>query len=136
MSDTRLIRRIRFRASHHYGHPAADPADNRARFGDQAEPHEHDWCVEVHVVGPVDPDTGWLTNLGALDAALDRITEGWDGGDLNALVPPVAAGEMQPSTEALARWLYRRLEPEVARPARLAEVRVFESPDLGASHPA
>ena len=136
VADTRLIRRVRFRASHHYGHADADAEENRRRFGAQAEPHEHLWTVEVHIVGPVDPDTGWLTDLGALDGALDRLMDGWDGGDLNELVGPVAEGTMQPSTEALAAWLYDRLAPRVVPPASLAEVRVFESPDLGASHPA
>ncbi|MEQ9399577.1 MAG: 6-carboxytetrahydropterin synthase [Longimicrobiales bacterium] len=136
MPDTRLIRRVRFRAAHHYAQPGASPDENRALFGEQADSHQHDWSVEVHVVGPIDPDTGWITNLGRLDAALDRIMDGWDGGDLNERVPPVAEGRMQPSTEALAAWLYQELGARVDEPATLDRVRVFESPDLGASHPA
>lgn len=136
MPDTRLIRRVRFRATHHYGRSDAPADENRRRFGEQSEPHEHEWCVEVHVAGPVDPDTGWLMDLRDLDGTLDRLMRGWDGGDLNALVPPVARGAIQPSTEALAGWLYEELHGRVAKPARLVEVRVFESPDLGACFPA
>ena len=136
MDNARLIRRVHFTAAHRYGAPDAPSSRDRARFGDQAEAHTHRWTVEVHVVGPVDPDTGWLTDLLALDEALDEITRGWDGGDLNALVPEVASGEMQPSTENLSRWLYRALAPRVADPAELDEVRIFESPDLGSAYPA
>ena len=136
LENARLIRRVRFTASHRYGEPDGPTEEDRARFGDQAVSHVHRWTVEIHVVGPVDPDTGWLTDLLALDEAVDDITGSWDGGDLNALVPEVASGALQPSTENLARWLYEELEPRVAGPAVLAEVRVFEGPDLGSAYPA
>jgi 6-pyruvoyltetrahydropterin/6-carboxytetrahydropterin synthase len=137
VEHARLIRRVHFVATHHYGDPGADEGENRRRFGDQVEPHTHRWTVEVQVVGPVDSDTGWLTDLVALDEALDDITGRWDGGgDLNALIPEVASGEMQPSTENLARWLYERLAPRVDPPAVLDQVRFFESDDLGAAYPA
>lgn len=134
MGTTTLIRRVHFVATHHYGRPDADMEENQSRFGDQARPHSHEWTVEVRVTGPVNPDTGWITNLVELDRALDALMEGWDEGDLNERVPPVAAGDIQPSTEELARWLYGELAATVPRPAKLAEVRVFESPDLGAAH--
>ena len=57
-------------------------------------------------------------------------------GDLNALVPEVRAGRVQPSTEALARWLWERLEPRIPGSARLARVRVAEGPELAAESPA
>ncbi len=136
MPDARLIRRVRFRASHRYGWSSPPSREDRRTFGEQVEPHEHDWYVEVHVEGPIDPTTGWVTDLKALDEHLDRLMEGWDGGDLNALAEPVAEGRMQPSTEALAAWLYGELHGHVAAPARLSEVRVFESIELGACFPA
>ena len=143
----RLIRTLRFRATHHYHRPAWTEEENRRVFGAQADPHAHDWRVEVHVAGPVDPQTGWSVDLGALDAALGRITLGWDGGDLNALVPEVAQGVMTPSTENLARWIHLRLDEALgaavggpggasgAGGPRAVEVRVFESDDLGSVWP-
>lgn len=149
----RLIRTLRFRATHHYRRPAWTEVENRRVFGAQADPHPHDWRVEVHVAGLVDPHTGWCVDLGALDAALGGITLGWDGGDLNALIPEVARGLMMPSTENLARWIHARLEEALGagggpgadlggpggasgagRP-RAVEVRVFESDDLGSVWP-
>lgn len=149
----RLIRTHRFRATHHYRRPAWTEEENRRVFGPQADPHAHDWRVEVHVAGPLDPQTGWCVDLGALDAALGRITLGWDGGDLNALIPEVAQGVMTPSTENLARWIHARLDEALValggpgaaldgpggasgdgRP-RAVEVRVFESDDLGSVWP-
>jgi len=135
VNEVRLIRRVRFRATHHYGRPEWTDERNRRVFGAQAIPHAHDWMVEVHVVGEVDPETGWVVDLQALDAALARLTRDWDGGDLNAVVPSVAAGEMTPSTENLARWIFGEIEPRVPSSARLAHVEVFESGDLGARYP-
>ena len=133
--EAKLIRRVRFRATHRYGWTTPPSEDDRARFGDQVEANEHDWYVEVHVAGPIDPRTGWVTNLRALDAHLDRLMDGWDGGDLNERVPPVAEGRIQPSTEELAVWLFGELHALVAPPARVTEVRMFESVELGACFP-
>lgn len=133
--EARLIRSVRFRASHHYRRAEWSGEENRLVFGAQMEPHAHDWRVEVHVAGPVDPSTGWCVDLACLDAALAEATAGWEGGDLNALVPEVARGEMTPSTENLARWLHARLSGRLPGPARLVEVRVFESDELGSAWP-
>jgi 6-pyruvoyltetrahydropterin/6-carboxytetrahydropterin synthase len=134
--EARLIRTVRFRASHHYRRAGWSEEENRRVFGLQAELHVHDWRVEVHVAGPVDPDTGWCVDLGRLDACLADATAGWDKGDLNALVPEVARGEMTPSTENLSRWLHARLAGALPSPARVVEVRVFESDELGSVWPA
>jgi 6-pyruvoyltetrahydropterin/6-carboxytetrahydropterin synthase len=134
--EARLIRTVRLRAVHHYRRAGWSEEENRRVFGAQAEPHEHAWRVEVHVAGSVDPATGWCVELGVLDAHLAAVTAGWDGGDLNALVPEVARGEMTPSTENLARWLHGRLAGALPAPARVLEVRVHESDDLGSAFPA
>ena len=119
MDHVRVIRTVRFRASHHYRRRDWSEAENRRVFGDQADPHEHDWTVEVHVEGPIDPATGW------------------DGGDLNALVSVVTDEGMMPSTEVLARYLHDALSRRMAgSPARVARVRVAESPDLASEYPA
>jgi len=134
--DARVIRIVRFRASHHYRNAAWSDEENLLVFGLQTRPHEHDWTIEAHVVGPIDPDTGWAVDLTALDDALASVTHRWDGGDLNQLVPEDPGGSTLPSTEILARWLFRALAPRVPAPARLERVRVAESPELAAEYPA
>jgi len=136
MTGGRLVRILRFRATHHYRRPDWSDAENQRVFGTQTEPHAHDWLLKVEVAGTVDRATGWVVDLGALDAALAEVTAGWDGGDLNACVPPVADGTLTPSTENLARWVYGELARRLDGAARVVEVRVFESPDLGGAYPA
>jgi 6-pyruvoyltetrahydropterin/6-carboxytetrahydropterin synthase len=136
MTEARLIRRTRFTASHHYRRSDWSEEENRRAFGVQMDPHRHDWMVEVHVAGPADEATGFVVDLEALDALLASAMTGWDGGDLNTVVPEVADGSLQPSTENLACLLYRTLEGRLPAQARVVEVAVFESPDLGARYPA
>lgn len=136
LHETRLIRVVTFRAMHRYERAEWSEEENRRVFGAQVEPHVHDWRVEAHVIGPIDPTTGWAADLAAVDGALAAVVGGWDGGDLNVLVPPVAAGEATPSTENLARWLFEEVRGRVPAPARLVQVRVFESAELGSAYPA
>jgi 6-pyruvoyltetrahydropterin/6-carboxytetrahydropterin synthase len=104
-------------------------------FGPQVEPHEHDWRVEILLAGLIDPTTGWIVDLDAVDEALNGLLAPWDGGDLNVEIPEVSSGEIQPSTENLACWIFTRLSSLLPTGSRLVEVRVFEGPDLGASYP-
>jgi 6-pyruvoyltetrahydropterin/6-carboxytetrahydropterin synthase len=129
----RLIRALSFRASHRYGRPGWSDRRNREVFGEQAEAHEHEWSVEVHVEGPIDPDTGWVTDLRILDEALEALVGSWKGSELNRRIPAMASGGLQPSTENLARWIFFELEPLLPQRTSLVEVRVFEAPGLGAS---
>ncbi|MBT3326847.1 MAG: 6-carboxytetrahydropterin synthase [Gemmatimonadales bacterium] len=136
MSDARFIRRWHFSASHRYGRADWSTERNRSVFGAQMDIHEHDWMLEVHTVGPIDPDTGFSVDLSAVDRIVGDMTEGWDGGDLNVLIPEVASGSLVPTTESLARWAYMHLESRISPPARLVRVALFESPTVGSQYPA
>lgn len=136
MEQARLVRTVRFRARHHYHNPTWTAAENARVFGPQGASHEHDWRVVVHVAGPPHPATGWCCDLARLDAALDGLMAGWDGGDLNRLIADVEAGVRRPSTEELARWIYNHLRGDVPPPATLVGVEVHESDTLGACYPA
>ncbi len=136
MNRARLIRAVSFRASHRYGRPEWDEERNREVFGAQVEPHEHEWRLEIHVAGPIDPVTGWVVDLGDLDQALSSLMATWHGSDLNREIPELRSGGTQPSTENLARWIFLKLQAVLPAATTLEEVRVFEEPGLGASFPA
>jgi 6-pyruvoyl-tetrahydropterin synthase len=135
VAEAALERTLRVRAVHHYARPGWSPEQNRAVFGPVADPHAHDYVVTVTVRGPIDAD-GFVVDLRALDDLLAREVGVLDGGDLNGLVPEVRAGSLQPSTEAIARWLWERLEGRMPGTARLVHVRVAEGPELAAEYPA
>lgn len=134
--DALLIREVRFPATHHYRVHGWTPAENRAAFGSQSMPHEHHWRIRIEVAGEIDPETGFVVDLRAIDTVLHDLVGDWRGSDLNERIPEVKGGTMQPSTEAIARWLHERLSPRIPGAARLHRVHVWESEDLGARYPA
>ncbi len=71
----------------------------------------------------------------AVKTALAELVAPFDHDDVNT-VPPF--DELSPTTENLARWLFRKLERRTERArgdrARLAEITVWEGPDCAATY--
>lgn len=84
--------------------------------------------------GPVDPQTGFLVDLHSLDEVLRAVVGPLEGRDLNDALSEVREEGTVPSTENLARWLWRRLVERVPAPAVLDRVRVAESDTLAAEY--
>ena len=131
MPEALLERTVRFRARHHYRRADWSEGRNREAFGAVADPHDHEYAVTVAVCGRLDAQ-GFVVDLAALDRLLAELLGPLHGGDLNALLFP--DGKVQPTTEALARWVWEGLVGRVPAPARLARVRVAESPELAAEY--
>lgn len=133
--QVRLDRRYRFSASHVYRRPEWSEDENRARFGRCANlpGHGHNYRLYVAVTGPVDPATGFVVDLEALDRlvtahVLDRL----DHQHLNAALPEFAAGALIPSSENLLTWIHRELTPRLPAGVELAALRLEEDEDLAA----
>ena len=94
--------------------------------GPEAEPHAHEYLIEV-VVGREELDErGMVCDLDVLQPALAEALGRLEGKDLDAIVRP---GEVEAVTvEVLARWLHDALGAALAGtgPERLS-VRVWES---------
>lgn len=131
MSVVSLTRSVRFRAAHHYGRKEWTAAENRRAFGENLIGHEHEYGLEVTLSGQVDPETGFLVDLVALDRALEELIGPLRCRNLAEAIPEVRDG-MMPSTENLARWFFERLERFVPPPGRLVRVRLSESDSLSA----
>ena len=97
-----LSRRYRFSASHRLHNETYSAERNRDLFGKCNNPHGHghNYFVTVTMSGQVDPVTGMVCDLGALDAfARERLLTVFDLQNLNALAE---FQEQVPSTENLA----------------------------------
>lgn len=128
-----LVRIVGFSAGHHYRRRDWSEERNHAVFGGSVNPHGHNYRVEVTVGGEVDAETGFVVDLGQLDAVLaELIHRPLDQQDLNRVIPEVETGQMTPSTENLALWLWNRLDGRIPGTARLERLRVFESDTLAA----
>ena len=130
-----LERRYRFSASHLYRRPDWSEAENRARFGKCANlpGHGHNYRLYVTVGGEIDPATGFVVDLGALDAAVqEQVIERLDHQHLNAAIPELGEGGEIPSSENLVRWIHRERTDRLPSGSRLVKLRLEEDEDLAA----
>lgn len=133
--NVRLERRYRFSASHLYRRPDWTEEENRARFGKCANlpGHGHNYRLFVTVQGEVDEKTGFVVDLGALDALVAaQVIEPLDHQHLNAAIPEFAEGRSIPSSENLVRWIHARLQDALPDGVELAKLRLEEDEDLAA----
>lgn len=106
-----LTKTFRFEAAHHL--PQLPPEHKCHRV------HGHGYEIAVTVRGAVDPQTGWFLDFGELGAAVKPLVRELDHQLLNDL-----PGLANPTAEALALWLWERLE---GRLPGLHEIEVRET---------
>jgi 6-pyruvoyltetrahydropterin/6-carboxytetrahydropterin synthase len=119
-------RRYLLSASHRLQTDALTAEQNRAAYGKCNNPygHGHNYTIEVLVGGPVDPATGFVTDLVRLDSIVQaQVLDRFDHSNLN--LDPIFANRV-PTTENLCRAVFEILEEPVA-PAELVQVRVEET---------
>ncbi len=110
--NVRLVREYRFEAAHRLPRVPAGHKCERL--------HGHSFRVEVAVFGAVDEETGWFLDYAVLDERWAPIHDLLDHHYLNEV-----AGLENPTSENLARWLWRRLADELP----LSRITVFETCD-------
>jgi 6-pyruvoyltetrahydropterin/6-carboxytetrahydropterin synthase len=130
-----LERRYRFSASHLYRRPEWSEPENRARFGKCANlpGHGHNYRLYVTVRGEVDSTTGFVVDLGRLDAIVqEHILDRLDHQHLNAALPEFSEGRSIPSSENLVSWVREQLADRLPAGSELARLRLEEDEDLAA----
>jgi 6-pyruvoyltetrahydropterin/6-carboxytetrahydropterin synthase len=135
MTSFRLERRYRFSASHLYRRPEWSEEENRARFGKCANlpGHGHNYRLFITLRGPLDPETAFVADLGRLDALITRLVlDPLDHQHLNSALPDFGPGRINPSSEALVRWIHGRLAGALPPGLDLVRVRLEEDEDLAA----
>jgi 6-pyruvoyltetrahydropterin/6-carboxytetrahydropterin synthase len=127
-----VTRKAEFSASHVCRIPVLSDAENFDLFGPEANPngHGHNYILEVTLEGDPDPITGMVMDLKHLKEILEQeVIAPMDHRFLNYEVEPF--GRIVPSTENIAREIWRRLDARLAASrATLSKVRLFEGPDL------
>ena len=132
-----LTRRVAFAAAHRYRIAAWSDERNEATFGLCARPnyHGHSYICDVTVTGPLDPETGFVVNLGVLDAALQReVRDRFDHANINLDIPEFADGLLIPTGENLARFIAERVQAAIGGAARITRVTVAEDSTLSATY--
>ncbi len=125
-----ITRRYPFSASHRLHIPALSEEQNMELFGKCANPygHGHNFAVEVTVRGELNPRTGRVIDLTAMDHLVDAsLIQPMNRRDLNRDIPEFS-GELVPTTENLISVMLARLQsvwPENF--PQLQRVRIYET---------
>lgn len=127
-----ITKSFRFSASHQYGNPVWNDRKNREVFGDDVRLHGHDYTLEVTVKGKVNPDTGFVVDLGDLkNVVIRKVVDVLDHCVIDQDIPWFEG--KQPSCENLVIWIWEQIEPELGD-ATLFRVRVRETPTIYADY--
>lgn len=121
-----ISRVYEFAASHRLHVPTYSAEQNVALFGKCNNPsgHGHNYVVEVAVTGEVDPTTGMIVDICAIDEVVNReIIDRYDHKNLNVDLPEFA--DRVTTSEVVVQEIWDRLVK--ALPATLQRVRLFET---------
>ena len=120
-----------FSAAHRLAHPDLSYDENVEIYGKCARPngHGHNYHLEVTVKGEVDPRTGMLVDLGALQSAIDeQVIEPFDHTFLNKDI--AYFNDVVPTAENIAVRIQDLLRlPIQELGAQLHKIKLIESPN-------
>jgi len=85
--------------------------------------HGHSFRIEVHIAGEVGEQSGWVLDFADLKQAFQPLYEQLDHHYLNEI-----EGLENPTSENLARWIWRELQPAMPN---LCKVLVQETCNAG-----
>lgn len=128
MASALVVRRVHFNAAHRLNNPDRSPEWNRSTFGPCNNPnyHGHNYEVELCVDGEIQPDTGYVVDVGIVKALFDEhVHAQLDHKNLNLDVPWFA--NRLPSTENIAVFIWEQLAERIPA-GRLQCVRLWETP--------
>lgn len=123
-----VYRKSHFNAAHRLFNPAWTDEKNQAVFGLCNNPnyHGHNYELEVKVIGEVDPDTGYVIDLGTLkQLILEEVELPFDHKNLNLDVPEFK--NLIPTAENICVVIYDKLRARLDLNLQLV-VRLYETP--------
>jgi 6-pyruvoyltetrahydropterin/6-carboxytetrahydropterin synthase len=99
-------------------------------YGKCTRTHGHNYHLEVTVKGKIDPRTGMIVDLGALNRIVENfVVEPLDHNCLNEDIPYFA--QIVPTTENISLYIYNLLKSPIQElGAELYKVKLFESAEL------
>ncbi|MDY7021964.1 MAG: 6-carboxytetrahydropterin synthase [Cyanobacteriota bacterium] len=129
--ETHLTVSTHFSAAHRLAHPDLSFEENCEIYGKCARPHGHghNYHLEVTVKGDIDPRTGMIVDLVALQQAIDDyVVEPFDHTFLNKDIAHFA--RVVPTAENIAVYIRDLLQNPIQElGAKLHKVRLIESPN-------
>ena len=131
-----VFRRAHFNAAHRLHNPKWSDEKNQEVFGLCNNPyyHGHNYELEVRLTGEVDPETGYLYDLGKLrDIIKSEIEDRFDHKNLN--IECEEFKDLIPSAEHIAYVIYHLLRKHISEEYEIG-VKLWETPRNYVQYPA
>ena len=107
-------RRTTFNAAHRLHNSEWNDEKNKEVFGKCNSPnyHGHNYTLETWVEGDIDPDTGYVIDLGDLKKIIkEEVEEPFDHRNFNLDVPEFS--NLNPTAENIAKVIYNKIKPRL-----------------------
>ena len=128
MSNPYITKVYHFCAAHQYGQSDWSDEKNKEVFGPDAKVHGHNYKLEVTVTGEINPDTGFLIDLGELSKIVnDNVLSKLDHSQFEKDLPWFK--ERQPSSENLVIFIWNEIT-KYLKSAKLHRIRIVETPTI------
>ena len=131
-----VYRKAHFNAAHRIFNPEWDDNKNEQTFGRCSNPyyHGHNYEIEVRVTGEVDPETGYVYDLGKLkDIIKSEVEDKLDHKNLNVEVPEFK--DLIPTAEHICYVIYNILRMKIDERFEIG-VKLWETPRNYVEYPS
>jgi len=122
-----VFRKEHFNAAHRLFNPSWTEEKNQEVFGKCNNPkyHGHNYDLVVEIIGEVDPETGYVIDMGLLSKIIQRcVLDEFDHRNLNEEVSEFKS--IIPTAENIAIVIWDRLRPEIEKHLELS-VTLYET---------
>lgn len=129
MPSVRVTRRVHWNSAHRLFRSDWSDERNAEIFGACSNPnwHGHNYEMDVTVVGPIDPETGYVLDLKILkDLLEDRVVSHLDHRNLNIEVSWLDG--LVPTTENLVVAIWNRIHDRLPNGLALERIVLWETP--------
>ena len=128
-----LTKKFKFSAAHRYHNPDWSEEGNLAAFGEDHRIHGHNYELEVSLTGGIDPETGFLADLGLIKALVqEHVLDELDHSQIELDIPWFL--DRRPTSENIIRYIWEQLEPRIPKDISLTRLRLFETPTIYAEY--
>ena len=128
MKNIAIVRCEHFNAAHRLHNKNWSDEKNKDVFGKCNNPnyHGHNYELEVKVIGPCDPETGYVVDTKILsDLIKEKILDRFDHKNLN--LDTVEFKDLNPTAENIAITIYDLLRPAIDSVLEL-RIKLYETP--------
>jgi len=128
MSNPYITKVYHFCAAHQYGQSNWSDDKNKQVFGPDAKVHGHNYKLEVTITGEINPETGFLIDLGELSAIVnDHVLSKLDHSQFEKDLEWFK--DKQPSSENLVIFIWGEISKHL-KGANLHRIRIVETPTI------